>query len=1085
MIDWRYRNKIETDIDGSIIQPVVVLCTRSGKHIGIIKNIQSFKANHPMNDTAEISFDVYKYADGIKEICWDSIKDFKFVLLPTISDNKYKWYEITVNIDETTDTIKHVTGIHANEAELGQLMLYEVEINTEADIDRDDYETIMIGDKEYGTVFYCPEHPKNSLLHRVLADKGSHYQIIHVDETLKNLQREFSFNGTSIVDALRQNIAQEFQCLFVFGENLSIGETNEYQRTISVYDLLDYCEDCGERGTYSNGICTHCGSSNIVSGYGEDSGIFITTDNLTDSISFTSATDQVKNFFRMSAGDEDMTAAIRNCNPNGSQYLTYFSDEMKEDMSDELVAKINEYNAIYDSYLTTQSITLPSSHINDYNSLVDKYQDYSKDELIHLTSDVQGFNMLTDYDYNSVNFRDFLQTTMMPASTEVEDTTAQEQIEKLTLENMSPIGVEDADNMSLTSSDTAVKDYAKVYVDTSLYRIDVSNSNYSNKTWTGTITVTSYVNEEDTANVTLSIVFNNDGVVFMRQKIEKAMAQYKVQDIGDVSFLTKDITEVEEGLEKYSLDALSLLDDICTSVMDILAQAGYGDESSRLYSEFYVPYSQKKQAIIEEEKKRETEINTIQTVVQDIADKRKEIIDYLNMESFFGDLYSELMLYRRETEYSNSNFISDGLTDSEIIENAQEFFKRAQEELIKASTLQHTISGKLYNLFLIPEFRRIIDLSEEDDDIFTQSINNTIVKKFLEKFESGNWLRIQVDDKVYKLRMTNWEIDYDSPEELDIEFSDVINGGNTISDITSVLSQARTMASSYNSVMRQAEKGSQANNSIKKTRKQGLLLSQNKIISDIDEQSFVIDKNGALMRAKNDFDDGYNNEQVKILNKGIYYTNDSWETVKAGLGHFMYYDPETGTTKEDYGIIASTIVGQLLLGENLKIYSESGKFEMGDDGLVVTAIDGQDNTDLFVVQKQSEDEQGRPYVEKYIYVDADGNVKIAGNSVMIGSKPIVEYIDDAVEDSLPITVEIESTAGNIFKNRGINTILTCNVKRGNEDISNYVTQYHWIKYDKNGDIDPSWSRESVRSISLSSADVVSKGVFKCEVTLNL
>ena len=63
------------------------------------------------------------------------------------------------------------------------------------------------------------------------------------------------------------------------------------------------------------------------------------------------------------------------------------------------------------------------------------------------------------------------------------------------------------------------------------------------------------------------------------------------------------------------------------------------------------------------------------------------------------------MLYRRETEYSNPNFISDGLTDSEVIEKAQEYFKRAQEEIVKASTIQHSISCSLYNLFLIPEFK--------------------------------------------------------------------------------------------------------------------------------------------------------------------------------------------------------------------------------------------------------------------------------------------------------------------------------------------------------------------------------------------
>ena len=1086
MTDLRYRNKLEIDVDGSLITPTIVLCTRSGKKIGVLQNIQSLKRSHPMNDVAEMSFDVYKFIDGRKEPYWDLIKNFKLICLPSEPENKYKWYEITVNIDETTDTIKHITAIHANEAELGQLMLYEVEINTEDDINRDDYETITIGEKEYGTVFYNPEHPKNSLLHRILADKASHYQIIHVDDTLKNIQREFSFNGTSIVDALNQTIGQEIQCLFVFGESLNKEETNEFQRTISAYDLLDYCQDCGERGSYSQGVCTHCGSTKIISGYGKDTGIFINTENLTDSISFTSATDQVKNFFKMSAGDDDMTAAIRNCNPNGSAYLVYFSKEMQEDMSDELKARLNEYNTIYDSYLKTEPITLPSSDINAYNILINKYQQYSRDELPLLSSEIQGFNVLTNYDYNAVNFRDFLQTVMMPRSSEVVDTTAEEQIELLTIDNMSPIGVEDYTAMSLTASNTAVKDYAKVYVDTSLYRIDISDSTYSNNEWSGTITLTSYTDEEDTASTNLNIIFNNNGAVFLKQKIEKAMAQHKAEDIGDVSFLQKDISQIRSELVKYSLDSLSLLDDICSSVMDILAQAGQGEVDSPYYSEFYYPYWQKRNAIMEEESVRENEIIIIEKVIEDIDSTRTNIINYLDMESFFGNLYPELMLYRRETEYSNTNFISDGLTDSEIIEKAQEFFKRAQQEIIKASTVQHSISGNLYNLFLIPEFRQIV---KDDSNISEHIFSNTAVEKFLRTFESGNWLRVRVDDEVYKLRMTNWEIDYESPEQLDIEFSDVVYGSGTMSDIASLLSQARTMASSYNTVMRQAEKGNEANSTINKTKKQGLLLNQNKIISDINEQSFVIDTNGALMRAKNDFDDGYSNEQVKLLNKGIYYTNDSWETVKAGLGHFIYYDPETKTTREDYGIIASTIVGQLLLGENLKIYSESGKLEMGDGGLKITAKGDTGNTDLFVVQKEKKDEQNRTYVEKYIYVDSDGEVKISGSSITLGGKPLVEYIDDAIGDadidvSLPVTLQIDSSTGVIFNTNSISTTLTATVYRGGEDITSQITQFEWTKKDKNGNIDTSWTRTTAtNSINVNINNINEKVIIGCGTTV--
>lgn len=1099
MMDYRYNNKIETDIDKSVIQPLIVLATRSGRKIGVINNIQELRCNHPLASASEISFDVYKEVNGIKNPYWDLIKDFKFIYLPTVKDPRFKWYEITITIDETNDTIKHVTGIHANEAELGQLMLYDVEINTEDDIARDDYEIITIGDKEYGTVFYNPDHPKASLLHRILSDKASHYSIIHVDDTLKNIQREFSFSGTSIVDALSQTVAQEIGCLFIYGESLNKEDDGVFHRTISAYDLMDYCEDCGERGNYTQGICTKCGSTKIKGGYGKDTGIFINSENLSDSISLTSSTDQVKNFFKMGAGDEYMEAAIRNCNPNGSSYLYYFSDEMKEDMSDELISKLNEYNTLYDSYLKDYDIALQTDGIVSYNALVRKYQDYIKEDLVELQTSAHGYEELTNYYYNSLNFKDMLQTVMMPASEEVTETTAQKQLDKLTVESMSPIGVEDASAMSLTAADTAVKSYAKVYVDTSRYKIELSDSAYVNNYWTGTITITSLTDEEDTGFKELTIQFNNDGATFLKQKIEKAMKEHEAEDIGDVSFLQREYTDEEletdfkPELKKYSLDALSLLDDLCVAVMDILADAGQGEKTSEYYKDFYYPFWEKRNLIMAEEKTRESEIATVEGVIVNIEEVRASIINYLDLHNFFGnELYAELMLYRRETEYNNPNFISDGLSDSEVIDRARDFFKRAQEEIIKASTLQHSISASLYNLFLIPEFRKIVFGGSSEEMQYDEETGFTPIEIYLNKlidlFDGGNWLRIRIDDKVYKLRLTNWEINYNEPEQLEVEFSDVVYSGNTVSDVASILSQARTMATSYDTIMRQAEKGNTANNTIEQTKKQGLVLNQNKIINNVDSQSFVLNSQGALMRAKNDFDDGYSPEQIKLLNKGIYYTNDDWETVKAGLGHFTYYDPETKTVKEDYGIIASTIVGQLLLGENLKIYSESGKFEMGDNGLVITAVDGEDNTDLFVVQKEKTDEQGKKYVEKYIYVDSNGEVQIRGNSVVLGGKPLIEYINDAIDDvevSLPITVQIDSSAGVIFKNKNIATTLTATVYRGGVDITSEVTNFIWTKRDRNGNIDPTWSRfPSSNIITINSDDVTSKAVFSCEVSIN-
>ena len=145
--------------------------------------------------------------------------------------------------------------------------------------------------------------------------------------------------------------------------------------------------------------------------------------------------------------------------------------------------------------------------------------------------------------------------------------------------------------------------------------------------------------------------------------------------------------------------------------------------------------------------------------------------------------------------------------------------------------------------------------------------------------------------------------------------------------------------------------------------------------------------------------------------------------------------------------------------------------------------------DIEIMESQKTDEQGRKYVEKYIYVDSNGEVKITGASIIIGGKPIIEYIDDAIDDadiqvSLPITVQIDSSAGNIFKNKNISTILTATVYRGGVDITSEIDTFKWTKKDKNGNLDPLWSRYTTSNIiTINSDDVTGKAVFGCEVTV--
>ena len=408
---------IEIDSAEQPVTPTLVLATKKTK-LGVIYNIDSFTYRHAMNDVDEISFNVTKDINGEEFALWDYLTDFKLVYIPHYD----AWFEIRVTLNEDDETVKSVSGLHAQESELSQRLIFETEINTEDDIAREDYRV---------TVFYDENHPDGSLLNRLLADKGQDYSIYYVSPSLKTIQRSFSFNNKSIKDCL-DDVADEVECLFVYGEHLS--SDGILHRTISAYDLLDYCNACGERGNFSGGICTECGSSNIVYGYGDDTGIFISRENIASSVTLDTNANNVKNCFRLEGGDDVMTAVIRSINPNGSQYIWNFTDEMKADMSTELQTALNDYDTLYNSYRDSQEMTVvPTDLLTSYNTLVNKYSSLN-DNLETIDIPIMGTTALVNADYQIRYMYDFLKNIMMPGSPEVEETTAEDEEEEETEE---------------------------------------------------------------------------------------------------------------------------------------------------------------------------------------------------------------------------------------------------------------------------------------------------------------------------------------------------------------------------------------------------------------------------------------------------------------------------------------------------------------------------------------------------------------------------------------------------------------------------------------------------------------------------
>ena len=109
-----------------------VLTNKNYDRIGALSNIdQNTIVYKKTMHGLEISFEVYKELNGITESLWTELTDFKLIWLKETNE----YFQICVVTDELSYTKKTVTGRSLCEAELSQVNLYNIEINTEDDID--------------------------------------------------------------------------------------------------------------------------------------------------------------------------------------------------------------------------------------------------------------------------------------------------------------------------------------------------------------------------------------------------------------------------------------------------------------------------------------------------------------------------------------------------------------------------------------------------------------------------------------------------------------------------------------------------------------------------------------------------------------------------------------------------------------------------------------------------------------------------------------------------------------------------------------------------------------------------------------
>lgn len=954
-------HKLRMDTSGNVEDISFVLAKKNGEKLGNITNIIDITAKHSMKEASEFTFTAYKQMDDNIIKFWNDIKDFKLVWIPEWD----MWYEIHIEVNEKDENVKKVSGISLEEAELSQIMLYGIEINTEIDIARDDY--------KIPTTFYNPDHPEASLMDRLLTDKAPHYRVKHIDKSLMNLQRTFTFDDISIYDAL-QEVSEELDCLFIFG--CGSDENGKPERTISVYDLEANCIDCGNRDTFVH-KCPKCGSTNIILGYGEYTNVFISKDNLADEITYSVDTDSVKNCMKLEAGDDLMTAAIRSCNPNGTDYIYYFPDETREEMSSELQEKLKSYDALYEKYQSDYNFTINDSFVTNYNALVNKYKTYEESlKDTEIKNPIVGYPKLMRIYFDTIDMVQLLRNKLMPP-VDKPDNNAKSQGEYLMANLPSSASTTSLKNLSVSTADNIMVMLAQSIVK-GVFKVTVTNTTLSNNVWKGKFNLENYADKDDKfTSQFVSISINENYESYVKQRIDSILARSDENYYDIVGLFKQDMTVFKSQLKKYCLNTLQIFQKCCQSCIDMMVQQGissnstssiYGINTKVLYENVYIPYYNKMNAIQDEIKVREDELYTVEgkynnqnQLVQDgiqIEIERiiTEVQDALNFKNYIGvDLYKEFSSFIRMDKYSNDNYISDGLNNTDLMKNAIEFITVATKELFKSATLQHSITGTIKNFLRMKEFEPVT--------------NN---------FKNGNWICVGIDDKVYQLRIIEYEIDFSDTQNISVTFSDIIKLPDGMSYYERLEEVASKMATSYNGVVRQSTINTDFKNKMNEMIAKGLSMTNTKIVSNADNQDITWDEHGLLCREYDDIISDYTDSQLKIINHGIYITDDNWKTARAGIGNFIYYDPKDKTYKESYGVIADTLVSNLILTSEVGIYNEEKSIEMAKDGIIVTT--NTMNKNVFTIRKEITDDEGNITYERQLYIDDNGNIRLAGNA---------------------------------------------------------------------------------------------------------
>lgn len=308
--------------------------------------------------------------------------------------------------------------------------------------------------------------------------------------------------------------------------------------------------------------------------------------------------------------------------------------------------------------------------------------------------------------------------------------------------------------------------------------------------------------------------------------------------------------------------------------------------------------------------------------IAETTEKMTAISSELNILKYFEDtpsLFRELRYYWIEGEYENENLaVLDSTTLDEELELAEDLMEAGEKELSRVCQPRFSFTVDSVNFLSLFEFQ-----------------------EYSVELELGRVITIEKNENLwYYPALTAMSFNLDDPNTFELTFSNAYklsDWGFTYADlVTSAAETSRVVSSNWNELTSYSKDKEGITDLLYNPLDKTLRMAQSNMVN----QDFVIDTTGILGRKRID-DAGkvFEDEQIRIINNVILFTDDGWKHAKTALGKIIYTDEDGDHIA--YGLLAEVVVGSLMMSNTLKIINEDNSIVLDENGITIKNEEGE------------------------------------------------------------------------------------------------------------------------------------------------